>query len=934
MTEGFFGKSTNHKKVFSVIIAIIILTAIPLTIYLVSLNKPQDLRSRANTKNDVEILTKQLLSNVGDDAVQISTATTRKEKMKNLGKEDPEAFLLEVISEDIKRELPIPAQEVIEKKVEIDGILLENVVEEDSPEVNNQRSSRSLIFQEIDNEGNTKNTYEVYLREGQSPDIAGRTKIKGYLIDNVLIPISIEKSNTVLGITTSGSLQIAVIMVNFKENLSDTRNEFTPQILEKLYFSDPGSVSNYIKNTSHGKLTFQGDINDIYGWLTLKGYTRKQVCDIYEKRATNKGFIKKINQMAKVKATSRGKVFSDYDIIAYVFPAVKEESKNDDGTNCYWNAITKGIPGDSVVDPIHFLNGDYDGVNDVNHGVLDGASSIKFYSGILAHEVGHSLGLSHAHGLLCGNKPIAPYQNCTLYNYGDRFDLIGGAWDYHSHTNAKNKLMQGWISPNNLQTITSSGEYTLYSSSKTRTDQIQLLKIARPTDGGNFYLEYKSKNNGDGDAPSYIYSGAILRLSDEDLPKIKNERGVYQDEWRIKQTYLIDVDKNDTSGRGGLMNPTFKDSLVFDDTRNKITIKQLSHNAESVKLSVTLGPPPCEKNDPSLAITEPVLSGKAGEKISYELSITNNDSLYCPKATFDLSAQAPNDWLVEFPTNGFALTPLEATKIKAYITSSALTGIEGNPYKIQITVKNRVAAGFMKTKETRYNIEQSPTPTPTNIPPATATPKPTSDPSLTPNPTVTPTLSPTLTQSPTIVDDSCPPFCPPKTTFKLGAKIVGIGVNAGENNSPIVKTLDVTIKILGPNSTPILELPGTLNYNNSTGIYSNTIPAEKVIKTGFYNIYVKAPSYLVKRIDMNLKQGSENNLSQVVLSGGDINEDGSRNLLDWNLIHACSDSLSHDEEVCERNEKYGVNSDMNKDGIIDIANDLQLWLREFRNFRQ
>ncbi len=936
MDDNFRNQGFPRKKFLSFLVIIFVIISIPLTILTASQKELRDSRGRANLATDINTQTKELFS-ASIDSDKIIISQNRKEQMISLAKSNPDEFLLNALTTDMRNNLPIPAQENVEKFVEINGQLLENEVEESA---NLENKPGFLILQETDNEGNSKKSYEVYLREDQAPEFSGRVKIKGYLIDNVLIPISIDPS-PVLGIASTGNLRIAVLMVNFKTDMSDTTKEFSKENLEQIYFSSPNSVANYLKNTSLGNLTASGDINDVYGWMTLRGYTRKQVCDIYEKEERNKGFIKAINQMAKAEAERRGKIFSEYNVIAYVFPAIPDEPANANSSNCHWNAITKGIPGDPIVAPAHFLNGDYDGLNDVNHGALGSLTATKFYSGILTHEVGHSLGLSHAHGLLCGTKQIDKYENCTLYNYGDRFDLIGGAWDYHSHTNAKNKVMQNWIPTPNLKTVTSTGEYTLYSSSRNRSGQTQVIKIPRSTDGGNYYIEYKSKNSGDGGAPSYVYEGAILRLGDVNLPPIRNERGNIQDEWRIKQTYLIDVNKTDSSGRGGLLNPAFKNGMVFNDLRNQIKIKQISNDGDSVKLHITTAPPPCEQANPSLSVTEPALSGSTGETVRYELTIKNNNSLTCASKNFDISGTLPANWQVQFSQSSFYLASNQSIKFYADITSPLNANYLNNPFSVIITATNRNNTSFLKNREIRYNVEPltpgitnqlTPTLTPVVTNSITNTPTPTKKPTNTPTPTrkssSTPTPTPRFTSTPT------PTLLPTDTILKFtNIKLHGIGKggdntnpNITGNNNPVTENRILNVEIYDSAGNLVANPIGTIIYLRDSGDFIGDVKIDSAIQPGNYLIKVKTDKYLRRQFDgiVSINPGSISQVAGLSLVAGDVNNDGQLSTADYDIIADCYSDLAPAKN-CNDSKKFSA--DLSDDGRVD-QDDYSLFLRE------
>src|SRR3989344_3765038 len=140
----FFSK----KKI---IFLFILFQLIALPIILYSVKKQQETRSRADLSQDVEINTKKLLSDTGNEVEQISISVKRKNQMLDLAKENPDKFLLNAISPDLKTTLPTLAQDNIERKVEIQGAIIEEIAEEEGSK--NEKSAPSLVLQELDGEG-------------------------------------------------------------------------------------------------------------------------------------------------------------------------------------------------------------------------------------------------------------------------------------------------------------------------------------------------------------------------------------------------------------------------------------------------------------------------------------------------------------------------------------------------------------------------------------------------------------------------------------------------------------------------------------------------------------------------------------------------------------------------------------------------------------
>ncbi len=770
-----------HKKLFYLGIIALLAIALPLTIFLSSQKTLQEIRTIAGLEQDIEVLTQKLVLRKGSSTNLISVAIQRKSKMKTLAKQNPDKFLLNIVSSDIKNKLPKEARKSIEQKVEVEGSLIETVDDNETPTF--KLGAPSLILQTVDNEGFVSKAYTLYFREGQSPKIGTKVKVKGYLLNKVIVPISLERVGGIVrtsaGLETSGNKKIAVLMVNFKDN-TNTQNEFTVDDLEKIYFTEEKSTTKYLQKASFNKLTFQGDRNDIYGWLTLDNYSRGDACDIYE-TGRGEGFVKAAIDKAKIEAQVRGKNFSEYNFIGFIFPYASGLCDGRDDETQWGSAIARGVGNvDSNAKPYHFLNGNYCG-----HSSLCASKDLNYYAGLMAHEIGHNLGLSHANGLNCGNQIIGTYNNCKSFTYADRFDVIGGGWTYQPHPSASNQnLYLKYIPDSNKITVTrgnerADGQYSLYSLSRERANQTQFIRIPRPVEGGAYYLEYRSKENSDTRLPNNVFKGAILRLSEIPDWKLKDENGNYQN--RGEQTYLVDLSNSNpkTSWRN-FTNPAFKNGQIFDDKKNKITITQVSHSQSqgSVTLKIAFGETPCVLDNPALLLNEPRQSGLPGEKISYALTITNNNSPSCPDASFNLSAQAPIEWSASFPTSSVGIVSGQSTTVTAEITSPSSATVDGSPYVTQITVQNSANSAYKKTKPLKYDIEQSPSPTPT----PSISPSPSPSPSPTPSPTPTPSPSPSPSPSPTPI--ACN-YNPPTITVNPDIRIA----KAGE-----FRRYDITLK--------------------------------------------------------------------------------------------------------------------------------------------
>ena len=125
-----------------------------------------------------------------------------------------------------------------------------------------------------------------------------------------------------------------------------------------------------------------------------------------------------------------------------------------------------------------------------------GGGSVWVYGdsiGVVAHEIGHTFGLSHANFWdTAGTSAIGSGANAE---YGDVFDVMGGGGVPTDHYNAQAKNQIKWLPNNYIQTIAQSGQYRIYafdqpSLEPSKSYAMKIVKDATRTYWGEFRQLY------------------------------------------------------------------------------------------------------------------------------------------------------------------------------------------------------------------------------------------------------------------------------------------------------------------------------------------------------------------------------------------------------------------------------------------------------------
>ncbi len=151
------------------------------------------------------------------------------------------------------------------------------------------------------------------------------------------------------------------------------------------------------------------------------------------------------------------KVGVDYDVYIASFPEI----------NVGWGGLSNMRDGD-------WINGNYS-------------------AGVTAHELGHSLGLPHAHSIEAGTDMFGvPGTTSQTSEYGNPFDVMGHGGST-GHFNMLYKLRVGWKDSNEIKEIKTSGVYRIYAhDNAVHKGRVIGVRIPSGNASYGYWFEYRT----------------------------------------------------------------------------------------------------------------------------------------------------------------------------------------------------------------------------------------------------------------------------------------------------------------------------------------------------------------------------------------------------------------------------------------------------------
>lgn len=361
----------------------------------------------------------------------------RKAVMVALAEKDPAKFLDNVMNQKTREKLSADQQKLVEKPLSMQGEILVATADDFENNISKEYYSiqnSSRIFG-LWTDGNL--SYEP----GSNISVSG-FNIEGYIVAN---SSNISLIRTAKPTSTTTRRNVLVILWGFQDvGLQDMPTK--EQVAQNLF--NGGFLDQYYRNVSENKFTFTGTV---VGWYVFPGSDhRGGHCAGAMESWINYGF-NQFDYRALLATAAR-----DVDVDAYDTVVIVPD------TNCYvrsWAFGGGGIISDKYMGEKYFavVSGRY--LNIATSPWDFSRSDWRYFDFIMAHELGHTLGLVHANSFLCQSNVLD--DSCRFTEYGNVWDTMGGGASENSFFKEDSRSQLGYDIGSSPIIISGSGLYTL-----------------------------------------------------------------------------------------------------------------------------------------------------------------------------------------------------------------------------------------------------------------------------------------------------------------------------------------------------------------------------------------------------------------------------------------------------------------------------------------
>jgi chitodextrinase len=315
-----------------------------------------------------------------------------------------------------------------------------------------------------------------------------------------------------------------------------------------------------------------------------------------------------------------------------------------------------------------------------SHVWINGSFSVP----VLAHELGHNLGLAHAGGLSCtaSGAPVPVGGSCSidrvhysLPQYADPFDAMGNA-PVLRQMNMEHKLALGVLPPSAVQTVGASGIYHL-APMEALGPAVELLRLAKPG-GGTYFVEYRWPVGVFDSQAGGIPAGVLVHTESPDMAV------PLAPDYGDSDTALVDMHPDPGFPLNQWANAAMSVGQTFDDAANGISIHVTAADASGATLDVTA---PIDTRPPSRPGGLSALA--SGTSVSLSWTPAGDDFGVALYSVARDGAAIGSTAATGFTDAGLA----PGTTVAYAVTATDTAGNVGLPATVSVTLPDTVAPG-------------------------------------------------------------------------------------------------------------------------------------------------------------------------------------------------------------------------------------------------
>jgi Gametolysin peptidase M11 len=414
---------------------------------------------------------------------------------------------------------------------------------------------------------------------------------------------------------------VAIVVITFAGGAPPA---YSDAFLQGVLVSNSNSVSNYFSEQSYGAVSFRGLTNAAGDVFHATIAADGSGCN-----STTSNTAGWPTWGSQAQAAVGASTLARYDHVIYVF-----NSHN----TCGWAGLGY-MPGREVY--------------------IDNA----FQLSVVAHELGHNLGVHHASSLRCiaGGQPVAfstVSGACSSSEYGDPYDIMGNSAT--NQQNAFHKLQSGWLggtSGGRVKTITASGDYTV--TPLEQSSGVALLLVPNVTGGAigqDFALDLRQAYGSYFDA----FAAGSPATAGVEIHLVQTPGS-----GSPIQTQLIDTTPQTSTFNDAALVP----GATFSDSTDRITIQTLSVDPlVGATVRVTLGDAPASDTTPPTAVSNLAATVASGPEVTLSYAAAADSGGVAsyrvtrdgaPIATLGSSSTSYPDWTPSYGTHTYGVAAVD-----------------------------------------------------------------------------------------------------------------------------------------------------------------------------------------------------------------------------------------------------------------------------------